>query len=201
MVDVSNSVTSLTLLKRLKVQPTDEQAWREFVTRYGKKIQAWCRHWGLQESDAADVCQTVLLKLAKEMSNFDRRPDGSFRAWLKTVSHHAWYDLVQSRQHKILKGGEHLESRLASEEARDDLVTQMEAAWDQELMELASQRVQLRLAPKTWNAFQLSAVERLSGEEVAARLQMNLASVYKAKSNVLRLLQQEVQSLERSEFA
>ena len=82
-----------------------------------------------------------------------------------------------------------------------DGLAQLEAAWDQELMELASQRVQLRIAPKTWNAFQLSAVERLRGEEVAERLQMNLASVYKAKSNVLKLLQQEVQSLERSEFA
>ena len=105
----ANSETSLSLLKRLKVQPTDEQAWREFVSRYGNNILAWCRHWGLQESDAADVSQIVLTKLIREIGKFERRPDGSFRAWLKTVSHHAWHDLVTSRQHKVTKGGEQLQ--------------------------------------------------------------------------------------------
>ena len=67
MYDTANSETNLSLLKRLKLQPWDEQAWGEFVDRYGAKIVSWCRHWGLQDSDAADVCQTVLLKLSKEI--------------------------------------------------------------------------------------------------------------------------------------
>jgi len=201
MKETANSETSLSLLKRLKLQPTDEQAWRDFVARYGKKILAWCRYWGLQESDAADVCQTVLLKLSREIGKFEKRHNGSFRAWLKTVSHHAWHDLVTSRQHKIAKGGDALERKLASEEARDDLAKQLEAGWDQELMQLASDRVQLRVQPKTWQAFQLAAVESLAGESVAVQLEMSLVSVYKAKSNVLKLLQEEVQSLEASEFS
>lgn len=195
------SVTSLTLLKRLKVQPNDEQAWKDFVQRYGSRVLVWCRQWGLQESDAADVCQTVLLKLAKEMRNFERKPDGSFRAWLKTVSQNTWLNLVQSRAFKTVKGNEGMERRLNMEEARDDLAAQLEAAWDQELMEVASQRVQLRVKPATWKAFELSAVEQIDGEEVAERLEMNLSSVYKAKSNVLKMLQEEVRILEQSEFA
>ena len=147
------------------------------------------------------MCQTVLLKFSKEISKFERRPDGSFRAWLKTVSHHAWYDLVQSRGHKVAKGGEELEWRLGTEEARDDLAKQMEAAWEQELLQLASQRVQLRVNPKTWRAFQLASVENLPGNEVADQLEMRLEAVYIAKSNVLRLLKDEVESLERAEFS
>ena len=201
MKDSSNSKTSLSLLKRLKVQPADEQAWRDFVSRYGKKILAWCRYWGLQESDAADVSQVVLTKLAKEIGKFEKRSDGSFRGWLKTVSHHCWYDLVTSRQHKIAKGGEELERKLDSEEARDDLTKQLEAAWDQELLQLASDRVRLRVQPKTRQAFELSAVENLAGDDVASRLEMNLSTVYKAKSNVLKLLQEEVKNLEQTEFA
>ena len=201
MDEISNTATSLSLLGRLKLQPTDQRAWEEFVARYGKKILSWCRNWGLQESDAADVCQTVLLKFSKEISRFERRPDGSFRAWLKTVSHHAWYDLVQSRGHKIAKGGEELEWRLGTEEARDDLAKQMEAAWDQELLQLASERVRLRVNPKTWRAFELASVENLPGMEVADHLEMRLEAVYKAKSNVLKLLREEVESLEQSEFS
>ena len=200
MNDAANSETNLSLLKRLKLQPTDEQAWREFVARYGRKVQAWCRQWGLQEADSADVCQTVLLKLSKEIARFDKQR-GSFRGWLKTVAHHAWYDLIQSRGHKLAKGGEELERRLSSEEARDDLAKELEAAWEQELMQLASGRVQLRVKPKTWQAFQLAAVQHLPGDEVAEQLEMSLASVYKAKSNVLKLFHEEVRSLEESEFS
>ena len=201
MGEATNTNTSLTLLKRLQTQPHDQQAWRDFASRYGSKIRAWCRSWGLQESDAADVCQTVLLKLAGEMRKFERRPGGSFRSWLKTVSHHAWYDLVNSRQFNVQKGGEAIERRLESEEARDDLATQLEAAWDQELMQIASQRVQLRVHPNTWNAFQLAAVDESPCDSVAQQLGMSLTGVYKAKSNVLKMLQQEVQNLEHSEVA
>lgn len=197
----SDSQTSLSLLKRLKVQPADEEAWREFVARYGKKVLGWCRHWGLQEADAADVAQNVLLKLSREITKFEKREDGSFRGWLKTVAHHAWHDLVTSRQHTIARGSEDVRKQFETEEARDDLAKELEAAWDQELMQLASDRVQLRVHPKTWRAFRLSAIELIPGEQVAEKLEMNLPTVYKAKSNVLKMLQAEVQQLEQSEFA
>ena len=192
----ANSETSLSLLKRLRVQPTDEVAWQQFAERYGKQILGWCRRWGLQDADAADVTQTVLLKMAKNIGQFDKQL-GSFRGWLKTISHHAWHDLVNSRQHQVAKAGE----RLESQEARDDLTRQLEAAWDQELMQLASDRVRLRVHPKTWKAFELTAIEDVSGQTVADQLEMNLPAIYKAKSNVMKMLQDEAQSLERTEFA
>jgi len=196
----SDSETSLSLLKRLKLQPTDERAWHDFAERYGRKILGWCRYWGLQDADAADVTQTVLLKMAKNIGKFDKRI-GSFRGWLKTISHHAWYDLINSRQHKVAKGGETLAQRLESEEARDDLARQLEAAWDQELMQLASDRVRLRVHPKTWKAFELTAIEAVPGQTAADQLEMNVPAIYKAKSNVMKMLQDEAQSLERTEFA
>jgi WD40 repeat protein len=55
--------TSPTLLGRLRRSPADQAAWAEFVDRYGPRIYAWCRHWGLQEADAQDVAQAVLHRL------------------------------------------------------------------------------------------------------------------------------------------
>jgi RNA polymerase sigma factor (sigma-70 family) len=200
MNQASNTETSLSLLKQLKLQPADDKAWREFVERYGEKILNWCRYWGLQEADAADVTQTVLLKLAKDIGKFDKQ-GGSFRAWLKTVSHHAWYDLVTRHEHKFAKGGEEFERKLQSEESRDELAEQLEAAWDQELIQLASDRVRLRVHPKTWRAFELTAIENLPGKDVADQLEMNLPAVYQARSNVLKLLKEEARNLEQTEFA
>lgn len=101
----ANSVTSTTLLVRLQQSPSDQEAWAEFVERYGGRIEGWCSQWGLQAADAQDVAQTVLLKLWRAVQSFQYDPQQSFRAWLKTVTHHAWQDLVRERR-PIAGGGE-----------------------------------------------------------------------------------------------
>src|SRR5262249_59472623 len=74
LMSLSPSLTSATLLGRLRCSPADQEAWKEFVLRYGPKIYRWCRQWNLQEADAQDVAQTVLLKLAGKMPAFDYDP-------------------------------------------------------------------------------------------------------------------------------
>jgi DNA-directed RNA polymerase specialized sigma24 family protein len=76
----------------------------------------------------------------------------------------------------------------------------MEAAYEQELVECALVRVHPRVQPLTWEAFRLTALEGVPGAEASARLGMAVTSVYKAKSNVLKLLGAEVQYLEGGEM-
>jgi RNA polymerase sigma-70 factor (ECF subfamily) len=57
-------------------------------------------------------------------------------------------------------------------------------------------RVQGRVEPHTWEAFRLTALEGLSGAEAAGRLRLKVATVYKAKSKVQQMLQEEVARLE-----
>ena len=54
-------------------------------------------------------------------------------------------------------------------EAREDLVRRLEEEFDRELLDEATARVRLRVAPRTWEAFELTAVEGQSGAEAAAR--------------------------------
>jgi RNA polymerase sigma-70 factor (ECF subfamily) len=191
-------VTSVTLLLRLQQTPADQAAWAEFVERYGQRIVAWCRRWGLQEADAQDVAQTVLLKVLGAMQAFRYDPTQKFRAWLKTVAHHAWQDQVRVR--RLETSGEDMRfDPLQALEVRDDLATRLESAYEQELVEHALARVRPRVQPPTWEAFRLTAFEGLSGAAVAARLGMRVTSVYKAKSNVQKLLQAEVRDLEGGE--
>jgi RNA polymerase sigma-70 factor (ECF subfamily) len=198
MKSASGSSTNPTLLGRLRQQPTDQSAWAEFVAHYGKKIYGWCRRWHLQDADAADVTQAVLLKLARQMQTFVYDPAGSFRGWLKTLTHHAWHDLVARRRELAVSDNTRVEALLQSLAARDDLVTSLEAALDQEMLEEAMGRVRLRVQPHTWHAFRLTALEGRSGPEAAADLGLPLTTVYKAKSNVQKLLQEELRYLERT---
>lgn len=196
MSGVSGPRTSTTLLGKLRELPTDQAAWTEFVERYGKKIYAWCRRWQLQAADADNVTQAVLLKLARAMQTFEYDPARSFRAWLKTLTFHAWQDLASQRRPLAAGGDSRIEELLESLEARDDLLTRLEAAWDQELLEQAMASVQLRVQPNTWKAFYLTAVQGQAGDDVAAQLGMKLTTVYKARSNVQKMLQEEIRRLE-----
>ena len=94
----SEFATRVTLLGRLRAAPDDPAAWCEFVAWYGGKIYAWCRAWGLQEADAQDVTQEVFLNLSVRMHDFRYDPRGSFRAWLKTLTHHAWQDYLEKQR-------------------------------------------------------------------------------------------------------
>lgn len=187
--------TNPTLLGRLRRMPSDPEAWRQFVDRYGPRILMWCRHWGLQPADASDVMQAVLLKLLGALQTFEYDPSRSFRAWLKTLTQHAWLDTVRSVRRQST-GDEALLQQLDSIAARDDLVQQLEQTYERELLELAMQRVQLQVLPKTWEAFQRTVLEGQPPASVAAALQTTLANVYKSRSNVQRRLAEEVRYLE-----
>jgi RNA polymerase sigma-70 factor (ECF subfamily) len=195
-VSHDDSNTRLSLLERLQQDHTDELAWEEFVERYGRKIYRWCRQWGVQEADAQDLTQEVLLALSGQMSRFVYNPAGSFRAWLKTVAYRAWCRFLESRQRHGFVGGPDAQAVLESTAARDDLLRQLEEESDRALLELAMARVRRRVQPQTWEAFRLLALEGLSGAEVASRLDMKLGSAFMAKSNVQKLLKDEIRRLE-----
>jgi RNA polymerase sigma-70 factor (ECF subfamily) len=196
-------MTQRTLLKRLAQSgASNEAAWSEFVARYGRKIYGWCLRWRLQAADAEDVTQIVLFKLAQRMKDFTYDPGRSFRAWLKTVTHHAWRDYLDSRQTAALaSGADRDEDRLASITARDDLSGQLERLFDLDLLEMAMQRVRLRAAPHTWMAFSMTAVEGIPAPDVARRLGMKIARVYGARSSIQQRLQEECRLLESAQEA
>jgi RNA polymerase sigma-70 factor (ECF subfamily) len=189
--------TSLTLLSRLRQDPKDQAAWSDFVERYGPRILQWCRGWRLQESDAQDVTQDVLLKLNGLMATFVYDPSGSFRGWLKTLTHHAWCDLAAERRRAGLGGGAgRVVELLGSLQAGDDLVEQLDAEFRREVMDRAMERVRQRVSARTWDAFRLTALERWSGKAAAERLEMKIARVYGARSAVKEMIREEVRRLE-----
>ena len=196
MVETCLPPTRATLLARLRRDPLSDAAWDEFVEQYGRHIYRWCRQWRLQDADAEDVTQDILLKLARKLRDFAYDPKSSFRGWLKTVAHHAWRDFADSRGRARAIGDEHVWELLQSVEAREDLVAKLEEGFDYEVLEAAKAQVRLRVAPRTWEAFRLVAIEGVSATQVAAKVQMQVAMVYVAKSKVQKMLQQEIRKLE-----
>ena len=192
---LDQSVTSLSLLAQIKKDDRDPQAWRAFVERYGPRIHRWGTQRGLQPADAEDVTQNVLIKLARHLGTFDYEPNLSFRSWLRRITENAIIDFVRSRANT------HSESSgvadvLSQKAAREDLVQQLEETFDLEMFELAKARVQARVESRRWRAWELTAVQQLTGEEVAEQLDIKVPTVYSGRYQVQKMIQEELNRLE-----
>jgi len=196
MEDRSEPSTNTTLLARLRQNPSNQPAWDEFVDRYGRLIFQWCRHRGLQQADAEDVTQTVLLVLAKQMREFVYDPSKSFRGWLGAIAHRSWCRFVDDRRRWSGRVATSDVDQLCSREAQGDFLSRLEAEGEAELLELAKQSVRRRVDPRTWEAFRLSVEEALSGAEVAELLQINVGAVFVARSRVRKMVHEEVRRLD-----
>jgi RNA polymerase sigma-70 factor (ECF subfamily) len=171
-------------------QNPTEDGWAAFVDRYGPKIYAWCRARGLQQADANDVLQNVLLRLHTSMNRAPWDPKrGLLRGWLKRVTQNAVVDFVDARRRMDVAPPDWLESIAeANEELADDLA-------DEEERNVAQAETELRVGPKKWQVFWLRVYEERSGEEVASELGLSVGTVYNYFGEVSRTLAREIEKL------
>ncbi len=196
MPNESTSRTGSVLLVLLR-DPDNASGWSAFVARYGPKIYGWCRQWQLQEADTQNVTQNVLLRLVKKLRTFTYDPDkGTFRGWLKTLTHHAWSDYLESEA-VIGPGGSAALEQLHSLEARTDLLQRLEEAFDLELFSEAQARVQRQVTPRDWEIYDALAVGQLSSAEAAEHFETTAAAVLMVKCRVKKRLIDELRCLEQ----
>jgi len=191
---VEPPTTRPSLLVRLR-DAQDREAWARFVDLYGPLVYRFARQRGLQDADAADVTQTVMLQVARAMVGFVYDPQrGTFRGWLFTIAAN------QVRKHQgrapfagVGSGTDSaqrlLEAQSAPAEEGRDL---WEAAWERQVLAWAADQVRSACDERTWQAFWQTAVAGRSGMEVADELGMNVPAVYLAKSRIMARLKKVI---------
>ena len=174
------------------IQGRDEGQWKRLVDTFGPIVYRWCRSSGVREADAADLVQEVFMAIARGVGSFERQKQaGSFRSWLATITRNKVRDYFRSSIRRIeAEGGSSAVARLAQlEEQFDELDSTICA--ESSLTPLAKrllQTVEAEFEPATWQAFQMIVVDGRRASEVSAITGQSLASVYQAKSRVLRRL-------------
>ena len=189
--------TSASLLGRLR-EAADQAAWERFVDIYGPLIYRWLRDKGLQDQDAQDVAQEVMLTVMREMPKFHYDPKlGSFRGWLRGVVSHQALMFWRSRHGKPAgAGGSEFEHQLENLARSDSVAAQR---WDEEHNRFVAGRIlaliQAEFEPTSWQAFWRVVVDGEKASAVAAALGISVNAVYLAKSRVLRRLQEQSEGL------
>jgi RNA polymerase sigma factor (sigma-70 family) len=180
-------ITRPSLLLRVR-SGSDQLAWHEFVEIYGPMIFGFCRFRKLQESDAADVTQDVLVRLSKAMPSFEYQPElGRFRDWLgKVVYRELLRHWSKEKKHETVEPMDHSVTAHASSDS------DWSDFFQSEILRLSFERIRGEFEPETIQIFELAWSEDLPATEVAQKLKTSVDKVYVAKSRVLKRLRQEV---------
>jgi DNA-directed RNA polymerase specialized sigma24 family protein len=110
------------------VESGDFAAWSEFTSIYEEAILRYSRNRGLQDADAVEVVQHVLLAVHQAIGDWQPsgRP-GSFRAWLARTAHLVCLRTLRDRQRfDHATGGTSVMSRLG------EIVDRNSAAGDED---------------------------------------------------------------------
>jgi RNA polymerase sigma-70 factor (ECF subfamily) len=182
------------LLVRL-ANPEDADAWNEFAAIYQAAIYRYSRGRGLQDSDALEVVQDVLLAVHQEIGNWSEtgRP-GAFRAWIMETARRVCLKAIRNRGRADRAGIaqtdvsslEEISERSWGDERRD---------WERWAFCWAAGQIEREVEPLRWRAFWLTAVEGLPAAEVAARLDMKIGTVYATKCRIIAKIRARVLDL------
>lgn len=174
--------THSTLIHRLQ-HGVDSQAWGDFVGRYGALIRAVaCKH-GLQDADADDVLQEVLIGLSRAMPRFIYNPQQArFRTFLHTVVRREI--LRRFRQERPARAFNETDAI----PSQDDSDAIWEAEWRQYHLGRAMEAIDVEFSARDRRAFAMYVGNATPALEVATELKLSLDQIYQIKSRIMKRL-------------
>ncbi len=172
----------------------DHLAWAEFLDLYQPLIYRFAIARGLQATDATEVTQEVLIRVAKVIGQFQANHSGpSFRKWLYVIARNLTIDFLRKESRKTATIGEEFDwQKLPAPSEKSSAC--FRTLYQREMFLAAARSIQPKVKPVNWQAFWLTEVDRLPVELVTQRLGIPRAAVYVARSRVLNMFRKFVQA-------
>lgn len=186
--------TRNSLLLKLKDRG-DCESWQEFVTVYRPVVYRMARRRGMQDADAQDLAQGVLLSMAESVDRWQADPGRArFRTWLSRVAKNAIIDAFRRRRPDVGRGSTTQIIKLQEQPEPDP--TEIDREHRRERFRWAARHIRWEFAEETWLAFWRTTVDGQDCHAVAAELGKSVGAIYIARSRVMRRLQERVQEVE-----
>ena len=191
------SLTPVSLLDRLNVAKPDASEWQRLQDIYLPLIHNWLGRVPSLGEEAHDLSQEVFLVVIRELPQFERRREGSFRAWLRQVAVNRVRDFTKQRQRRPARAGSDQTEGFMSqlEYSGSNLAKEWDRQHDQHVFDKLLLTIKADFTPSTWQAFYSFAVEGQPAAQVSAELGISENAVLLAKSRVLKRLRDEAAGL------
>ncbi len=158
----------------------DQFAWKELVSRYGAMVWSIARAHRLDAADAADVSQTVWLKLVENLGRL-KEPD-RVGGWLSTTARHECLRVLRRTGRERPDGDLGLDQQPADDPSPEHMVIEDERRrrlWS--ALDRLSERCRVLLRA-------LAHSPESSYADVAAALEMPIGSIGPTRSRCLERL-------------
>jgi RNA polymerase sigma-70 factor (ECF subfamily) len=192
------NLTSVSLLDRLKVARPEAIDWERLQGIYLPLVKRWLRRMPGLDDEADDLAQEVFVVVIRELPRFERRREGSFRAWLRTITANKARNHCKQRDRRPTIGMDQTEGFLEQMAGPgSDLAREWDREHDEHVVRKLLAAVKGDFNPTTWKAFRRLALDGLPAARVAEELGMPENAVLLAKSRVIRRLRREASDLLR----
>ncbi len=195
MTEIPETRDSLIIRVR---DPRDQEAWEQFACIYRPVAYRLARAQGLQDADAEELAQTVLLAIAKAIPTWEpASPEVGFRHWLRRVAKNAILNALSRRPQDRGVGGSVAQALLDIERTESAVSSDtVDLEYQRQLYRRAAEIVRSRADNQTWLAFSMTMIDGLSISAAASGLQRSEGMVYAARSRIIRRLRDVVRELE-----
>lgn len=195
----SLSITTSHLLDGLK-DPHNQAVWHAYVSRYRPLVIQYGIRLGLSPTDAEDAAQLSLIEFCTsyQADKYDRSR-GRLRDWLFGIARN---QVLNYRRRQVARGPKLIGDGSSGTDFfqtipdEDSMAKVWEEEWRQAVMQQCLATVRAEVEQRTFEAFELFALQGLAAEEVSAKLGITANAVFGAKRRVLRRIRELLPALQ-----
>ncbi|MBN8601792.1 MAG: sigma-70 family RNA polymerase sigma factor [Planctomycetes bacterium] len=196
--------TRESLIVQIK-DPSNRDAWGKFVDLYRPVIHRIALARGLQDADAQDLTQHVLMAVAASIGRWEKSTESTrFRHWLRRVTRNAILNAISRRPPDQATGTSSYQNIVteiperADHSLDDETDSLIELEYRRELYLRAAAFVRTDVDPITWQAFERTVIGGLSNAQAAQELGRSIGTIYAARSRVMKRLRTAIAEIEEN---
>ena len=186
--------TRISLLTKLI--ENNQQVWQDFNLLYKPLIANWLKSYSLQAADVKDITQEIMLYLVENINSFEHNGQtGAFRNWLRAVTLNICRNYLRKIKPNFQQSLTNL--TLLLEQLEDPHSNQsylLNLDDERMVVKILLENLDKHFQAETIEIFKLYVIEEMPAGDVAATMNVSIASVHVAKSRVLRRLRQDAKN-------
>lgn len=189
-------LTRETLLIRLR-NSEDQASWKEFVDLYTPLIYRYCQKREITHSDAADISQNVMRKVAGALQNFQYDPEkGKFKAWLFTTVRHSIIDFYRLKARQPIAESTARLIQLMDCSPNQNECDTWEQDYQRQMLAWAMEKIKPEFSQRIWGVFENTALKGQRSVDVAKEVGMSENAIAVAKHRVSKRLKEKIEGVD-----
>lgn len=191
--------TRASLLAEVR-SPENREGWEDFVITYRPVVYRMARRRGMQDADAQDLVQNVLVRVSAAIPRYQQQPGTKFRHWLRRVARNAILTaLSQSREDAGTGGSAAMDVLAEQPEVNPETDRELQSECQREQFLRASAVVRSDVNSETWQAFELTVIQDMSCEDAAEAIGRSVGTVYAARSRIMKRLREQLARMQEAD--